>query len=140
MNSLLNSAQEECENYKTPFIKEDELFWNHVPIVERTRHTQYYWAVEIHWLTRLFIAQVMRLKDEDCAIILIEIAEVKEEIGEVKESLHKLRRKFGVCLFPIPEVASVHPFSSVTPPNNVLATPKGTTLLQGCNGLPGFEF
>ena len=95
MNLIFNSAQEECENYRTPFIEEDELLWHHVPIVAQTQHTQYCFAMGIHWLTQLFVTQVMRFKDEDCTIIFIEIVEVKEEIGEVKEVLHKLGRKFG---------------------------------------------
>jgi hypothetical protein len=53
---------------------------------------QYCQAMETHWLTRLFVAQAMKLKDEDCAILLIEITKVKEEIGEIKEALHQLDR------------------------------------------------
>jgi hypothetical protein len=67
----------------------------------------------------------MRLRDEDCTIILIEIAKVKEEIGEVKEVLHKIGRKFGVFLFFVPEVALTHPVSNATPPDSVPTMPKG---------------
>ena len=67
----------------------------------------------------------MRLKDEDCAIILMEIVEVTEEISEVKEALHKLGRKFGVCLFHVLDVASTHVVSNVIPLNNISATLKG---------------
>lgn len=68
---------------------------------------------------------MMRLRDDDYAIILIEIEEVKEEIGEVKEALHKLGMNFGVCLVPVPEVAPMHPMSNVTPLNIILGIPKG---------------
>ena len=67
----------------------------------------------------------MRLRDEDTTIILMEIAEVEDEIGEVKEALHKLGRKFGVCPFLIIEVAPVNPISNVTLPDNIPAIPKG---------------
>lgn len=80
------------------------------------------------------------MKDEDCTIILMGITEVKEEIDEVNESLHKLGRKLGVCLFHVPEVAPMHLVSNVTPPNSIPAIPKGATSLQGFNGLPDFVF
>ena len=74
--------------------------------------------MEIHWFSRLFVAQTMILRDEDCAIILIEIT-------KVKEALHKLGRKFGFCLFPTLEVAPVNPVCNATPLDNVPAIPKG---------------
>ena len=67
----------------------------------------------------------MRLKDEDCTIILTQIAEVKEKIGKVKEAPNKLGRKFGVCLFLVPEVAPVHQVSNASPLDTVPAMPKG---------------
>ena len=65
----------------------------------------------------------MRFKDKDFTIILTEIVEVKEEIGEVKEYLLKICRNFTVCLFPIHEVAPMHPISNAIPPDSVLAMP-----------------
>ena len=124
MKSLFNSTQEEHENYRTPFIEEDDLLWHPIPITTWTQHTQYCWALEIHWLTRLFVAQAVRLKVEDCAIILTIITKVKKEIGEIKEVFHNLGRKFGVCLFPIPEATPAHPVSNATPLDNIPATPK----------------
>ena len=75
----------------------------------------------------------MRLKDEDCAIILT-------KIEKVKESLHKLGRKFSVCMFLVPMAALAYPISNVTPPNSITTMPKDTTSLQGYNGLLGFKF
>ena len=75
--------------------------------------------MEIHWLTQLFVTQAVRLKNEDCTLILKEIAEVKEEISKVKEALHKLGRNFGFCMSHVPEVALAHLVSNVTPPYNV---------------------
>ena len=80
--------------------------------------------MEIHWLTQLFVSQMMILRDDDYTIILMEVAKVKEEIREVNKALHKLGRKFGVCMFPIPEVAPPRPVSNMTPPESVPAVPK----------------
>ena len=67
----------------------------------------------------------MRLKDEDYAIILIEIAEVKEEISVVMESLHNQGRKFGVCLFLIPKATLMHLVSNANPPYSIPAMTTG---------------
>ena len=117
--------QEDHKNYKTPFVKEFKLLYDHILIATWTWHTQYFYVVDIYWLDQLFVTQLMRLKDEGCAIILTEIAEVKEEIGEVKEALHKLGRNLGVCLFHVPKVPSTHPLSNVTPLDIFTATTKG---------------
>ena len=49
----------------------------------------------------LFVAQTLCLKDEDNVILLIKMVEIREELGELKESLHQRGCKFGMCLLPI---------------------------------------
>ena len=101
LDSLFAVAREERDQSCTPFMDEDELLWNPILGATCTRHTHYCKVLEINWLTKLFIAQAFQLKDEDCSILLTKISEVKEEIGELKEALCNLGRKFGVCLFLI---------------------------------------
>lgn len=57
--------------------------------------------MELHWLTRLFVAQAPHTRDDHNAVFFTEILEIKRENGDLKDDLHILNHKFGMCLFPI---------------------------------------
>lgn len=46
------------------------------------------------------MAQVLCIKNVDCAVILTYISKLKEELLELKVGLHKMGQFFGLDLFP----------------------------------------
>lgn len=104
MEFMENSAQQERDQCHTHFLEEDAT-WHPMPIATCTRYNQYYKSMDVHWLTRVFVAQFFQSKDEDCAILFTKMAELKEELMEI-ERLHQLGPRFEMCLFPIPDPTS----------------------------------
>lgn len=89
LDFLEKNSQQEREQCHTHFLEEEDVGWHPMLTATHMRYTQYCRSIKVHWLTKLFMEQSLLLKDEDCTILLIEMAEIKEELMEL-EGLHQL--------------------------------------------------
>ena len=85
----------------SPIMSYGKNMWHLLSKEPCTRYTRYWRDVEGHWITRLFVAYLMRHKDDGNAILLVEMEELKETMDKIKESMLHFGWIFGMCLFPI---------------------------------------
>lgn len=99
---LMENARREWEEQFLDLVDKDEEMWHPLSIAPHTRYTRYCIEVEVHWITRLFMAQGMKHNDEKLAVLLTEISKLKEYVDPIKEVIHHLGHEFSMYLFPIP--------------------------------------
>ena len=90
------------EENRQRIVDEGDNTWHLLSNTPHIQYTQYCKEIEVHWMTRLFVAHAMEHKHDNMAILLTKMFELKKEVDAIKEVLHHLGRKFGDCLFLIP--------------------------------------
>ena len=101
-------------------MNEDDMEWHLLLEAPHTWYTRYCQEVEVHWLTRLFVAHAIKLKDDDQAVLLMELSELREDMDTIKEVVHQLARKFKMWLF----LVRVDNHGTLTPPTTPVENTK----------------